>query len=607
MAKAKQAFMHSVMNYINLSLFAIIGIALVSIFFSFWITEKTDSDARAINLAGSMRMQTFHIGMALATSPRQTTELMRKLSETWNNPLFTHLQQQQNSSELAPLFYQGYEYWFGSTRPALREVLASGRAEPKVFAMLEKQVALTDELVNQLQHEAEQKIRDLRTLQLFSLLITTIVGSLIFYLLKNRVEAPLSQLTHAARQMSAGTIDQHIAIEGEDELGLLAKAFNQLSQSVRETYDELESRVDIRTRELHRQTVILEFLFRIARTVLDNQNQTLDYHSVVDELSDILQNHDLELCLFTPQGERPYLQVDAEGAHIHCEKKTCEDCKGQAPFDTISPIGLGHHYPITHNDKQYGVIQLHTRERGPIESWQDQLLRSTADQFAIALSLNETKEQEHRLAMLNERTVIARELHDSLAQALSYLQIQVTRLQKSHDTGKFELQQDIIDELREGLSSAYRNLRELLTTFRLKMDIQSGLQGTIEQTVEQLRERSAMDIRLHYSLQDLPLNPMEEIHLLQIAREASQNAINHSEGSRLLIQFTTDEHRNILLSVEDNGKGLSDSPEKLNHYGLAIMQERARHLNGEFRIDRSAEGGTRIELRFRPRYLEEAA
>ncbi len=606
MAKPKQPFMHSVMNYINLSLFAIIGIALVSIFFSFWITEKTDSDARAINLSGSMRMQTFHIGMSVVRDPAQAKSLMKRLSQTWNDPLFSRLQREQNSSELARLYYQGYSYWFGTTQPALEEALNSGEVAGKLFAVLEQQVALTDELVNQLQHEAEGKIRDLRTLQLFSLLITTIVGSMIFYLLKNRVEAPLGQLTTAARQMSGGRFDQHIDVKGEDELALLAQAFNQLSLSIRETYDELESRVEERTKELHRQTVTLEFLFNIARTVLDGQNQVLDYHAVIDELATILGNHELELCLFTPQGDRPYLQVEADDADHHCEKTNCEDCKGQAPFDSIVSIGVGHHYPILHNDKQYGVIQLRSKERSAVAAWQDKLLRSTADQLAIALSLNETKDQEHRLAMLSERTVIARELHDSLAQALSYLQIQATRLQKSQDAGKYELQQEILDELREGLSSAYRHLRELLTTFRLKIDVQ-GLEGALEQTVLQLRERSEMEIEFEYRLQNLPLNPMEEIHLMQIAREASQNAINHSQGEHLWIKLATDDSKQIVLSVEDDGVGLSDSPEKLNHYGLAIMQERARHLNGEFNIDAGEHGGTRIRLTFRPRYLVEAA
>ena len=65
MNMARQSFIHSVMSYIYLSLFAIIGIALLSIFFSFWITEKTDSDAQAINLSCSLRMPTFHISLPL--------------------------------------------------------------------------------------------------------------------------------------------------------------------------------------------------------------------------------------------------------------------------------------------------------------------------------------------------------------------------------------------------------------------------------------------------------------------------------------------------------------------------------------------------------------
>jgi two-component system nitrate/nitrite sensor histidine kinase NarX len=284
----------------------------------------------------------------------------------------------------------------------------------------------------------------------------------------------------------------------------------------------------------------------------------------------------------------------------------CFNCKGSAPFDSVGNLGLAHKYPIVRNDRQYGIIRLRTSDLKPLSGWRDQLLRSTADQLAIALSLNETKEQSHRLAMLNERTVIARELHDSLAQALSYLKIQVTRLQKSHDAKKYDLQQPILEELKEGLSSAYRHLRELLTTFRLKID-EGGLENALTQTIEQLLERTEMDIQLEYQLHNVPLNPMEEIHLLQIAREASQNAVNHSGGERLQIRLFQNGDKSIELLIEDDGRGLPQDPKKLNHYGLAIMQERSKHLKGNLAVSRVVPHGTRIHLKFEPHYLQPSA
>lgn len=606
MQKLKRLFFHSVMNYIHLSLFTIIGIALLTIFFSFWITEKTDNDAKAINLSGSMRMQTYHIGLALETARNEVPALVKKLDQTWQNSLFTHLQRDQGTPELLEHFNRGYAHWSQTLKPALVKALEQLHEKPEIYALLQHQVALTDTLVTQLQLDAERKIRQLRMLQLLSLLITTIVGSLIFSLLKNRVEAPLKSLTEAATRIGEGNIEQHIDARGDDELSMLGKAFNQMSTSLGETYHALEERVAMRTEELQRQNTILEFLFRTAREALDNQGQNLDYQQAIAELSRILEEPQLELCLFTSQGDRPYLQTDASASDLHCQKISCADCKGSAPFDAISPLDFSHRYPVTQNDKQYGVIQIPAQGAGKIPEWKDKLLCSIADQFAIALSLQETQNQERRLAMLNERTVIARELHDSLAQSLSYLQIQVTRLQKSKDREKYDSQQAIIDEIREGLSNAYRHLRELLTTFRLKMDAE-GLRGAVEQTVAQLRERSAMQIHLSYGLQNLPLNPMEEIHLLQITREASQNAINHSKGNHITIVLLQHPDKSIELSIQDDGVGLGENPEKLNHYGLTIMQERSAQLDGELRIEPASPNGTHISLRFMPRYLREAA
>jgi len=608
----KQRYSFSVMNYITASLASIIAVGLITIFISFWVTELADKDAQAINLSGSMRMQTYHIALAIKQDETAEAEhYVKVLDDTWNHSLFAQQRKENTSKLLNQHFDRASEHWKITLRPLLiaqiDQIAQQNTADSSLqfpVEAIETQVAMTDKLVNQFQKDAENKIKNLRAFQLFSLFITIGVGSVIFYLIKNRVEKPLSQLTDAADRIGKGEFGHQVEVEGRDEFALLSALINQMSLSISVMYDEMDERVQQRTLELHRNNITLEFLFNTARKILDSNHQALDYQTMLDELSASINGDlKLELCLFTAVGDRPYLHISPTGVDTtDCSKRSCDNCKGAAAFSSLSRISLNEKFPIVRDETHYGVINVRSLSLEPLEIWQEQLLRSVADQFALALSLSVQKDQEYRLAMLSERTVIARELHDSLAQALSYLKIQVTRLQKSNDKQRYDLQQPIIDELREGLSSAYRQLRELLTTFRLKIDT-GGLKKALENTVEQLQERTDMQVCLHYQVNDLPLSPTEEIHLLQIVREASQNAINHSRGKNVDISLTMLDDRSIELTIDDDGIGIPDTPEKLNHYGLAIMNERSRQLGGEVKILTREQGGTRVRFDFQPMFL----
>jgi len=161
---------------------------------------------------------------------------------------------------------------------------------------------------------------------------------------------------------------------------------------------------------------------------------------------------------------------------------------------------------------------------------------------------------------------------------------------------------DITAELKQGLDNAYRQLRELLTTFRLKVE-GGGLAQAIDQAIQALTSQSGLQFRVDYQLINVPLSPHEEIHLLQIIREASQNAVHHSKGTEVIIRLVQNIDQSIELAVEDNGVGIPESAEKLNHYGLAIMQERSRQLFGVLNIARRMQGGTGVYFRFTPDYL----
>jgi len=620
------------------ALVSIIALGLVTIFSLMWATDQTDQDAQAINLSGSIRMQTYRIGLATVQQDKLIAkEYMQQLDDTWQHPLFSQQRQEPPADLLGEHFFNAEQHWRAVLRPQIEVALGTQKSGPELAQAIDNQLVLTEKVVSAFQQAAESKIRLLRIIQLTALFLTVILGAVIFNLLKTRLEKPLAQLTDAADRIGKGDYGYQTRIEGSDELALLGSVVNQMSNSVEQIYRDMDDQVKQRTAELNNNNIALEFLFETARKILASYQQEINYQQLLDQLAEVIGGEiQLEICLFTEQGDRPYRRIAAANCEISdCSQRDCSSCIGDSPIDTQDALQCSQDiaegsqntaegsrytaegsrytaegsqetdecsFPIIREETGYGIIKCHSTKPFNLELWQEKLLRSVADQFALALSLSVHRNQQRRLAMLTERTVIARELHDSLAQALSYLKIQVTRLQKSIDSQAFDQQQPIVDELREGLTSAYRQLRELLTTFRLKIDT-GGLQSALEQVVNKLNERNSMQVALHYQLTNLPLSPTEEIHLLQIIREASQNAINHSLGTQLDIHLFQNANQSIQLLIDDNGIGIPEKAEKNNHYGLAIIQERSRHLNGSVEIARRPEGGTRVAFAFQPSFL----
>jgi len=602
----KSSFSSSLTSTISLSLVTIIAIGLLTIFSLMWATDQSDKDAQAVNLSGSIRMQSYRIGLAVQAGNTGVAErYIEQLDNTWQQPLFSAQRQNSGSNVLNQQFHQAEQHWHKTLRPALLNYLKTPAPRPFPIELIDNQLAYTEALVNAFQDSAETKIRRLRVIQLVALFLTISAGSVIFYLLKNRLERPLAQLTHAAHRIGEGDYGYQVPIEGHDELALLGSVVNHMSNSIDRIHQNLDNQVKQRTEELKNNNIALEFLFNTARKILNNHQREIDYQSLLDDLSAIIGSHiNFELCLLTQQGDRPYIHIAAQDSVVSdCSERSCENCQGTGMPTQRSGIS----FPIVHDETSYGIINCHlaqnnSEDKSELKPWQLKLLSSVADQFALALSLSVHEDQARRMAMINERTVIARELHDSLAQALSYLQIQVTRLQKSVDSQQYDLQQPIVNELREGLSSAYRQLRELLTTFRLKIE-SGGLHSALLLVISKLNERSDLTIQLHYKLNNIPLSPTEEIHLLQIIREASQNAVNHSKGSKVDIYLQQRSDQAIELVVEDDGIGIPPNAERNNHYGLAIINERGRHLNGQVNIQPRQQGGTSVRFSFKPNFL----
>jgi two-component system nitrate/nitrite sensor histidine kinase NarX len=305
----------------------------------------------------------------------------------------------------------------------------------------------------------------------------------------------------------------------------------------------------------------------------------------------------IEVNLSEPGNQRSYRKINTHSL------KRPDGCKNDQCYSCIDPEEDQHQYqklslPIQTAEVYFGKVSAHYLQHQLPSNADKKLLQTIVENLATSMSLELKANQEQHMSLMEERTVIARELHDSLAQSLSYLKMQVTRLQllRKKDADDEEIN-DVILELKDALNNAYRQLRELLTTFRLKLD-DPGLEPALKSTISEFSKRLERDINYHYSLSKIALTPNEEIHVLQLIREALANVVKHADSSEVTVNVSADQALiNVLIS--DNGVGLPDNKTRAHHYGLAIMQDRSDSLGGQLNIENRAGGGTRVLLKFK--------
>lgn len=249
--------------------------------------------------------------------------------------------------------------------------------------------------------------------------------------------------------------------------------------------------------------------------------------------------------------------------------------------------------PVTMQETVYG--ELHWQNSHVSSS--EPLLNSVSSMLGRGLYFNQAQKHFQQLLLMEERATIARELHDSLAQVLSYLRIQLTLLKRSIPEDNATAQ-SIMADFSQALNDAYRQLRELLTTFRLTLQ-QADLPSALREMLDTLQNQTSAKLTLDCRLPTLALDAQMQVHLLQIIREAVLNAMKHANASEIAVSCVTAPDGNHTVYIRDNGIGIGEPKEPKGHYGLNIMRERAERLGGTLTFSQPSGGGTLVSISFR--------
>ena len=526
-------------------------------------------DAEAINVAGSLRMQSYRLGYDLQSQSPQLNAHRQLFQQALNSSALDNLNAWYVPQAVKGRYAQLHANWLEMNRRLVDGDLQW--YQDNINAYVDK----IDLFVLALQHYAERKVMLVVGISLaggFG------IFTLVFFTLRrirHQVVRPLNQLVMASQRIEHGQFDSPpLDTHLPNELGLLAKTFNQMSSELHKLYRSLEAKVEEKTHDLHEAKRRLEVLYQCSQALNTSQ---IDVHCFRHILQIVRDNEAAQFLELTV-GENWRISEGEKQADL--------------PMQIL---------PVTMQETVYG--ELH---------WQSQhvasaipLLNSVSTMLGRGLYFNHAQKHFQQLLLMEERATIARELHDSLAQVLSYLRIQLTLLKRAIPEDNAPAQA-IMDDFSRALNDAYRQLRELLTTFRLTLQ-QADLPSALHEMLETLQGQTTAKLTLDCRLPTLALDAQMQVHLLQIIREAVLNAMKHANASEIAVSCVTAPDGDHTVYIRDNGVGIGEPSEPAGHYGLNIMRERAERLGGTLSFSQPSGGGTLVSISFRSTETEEDA
>ncbi len=255
--------------------------------------------------------------------------------------------------------------------------------------------------------------------------------------------------------------------------------------------------------------------------------------------------------------------------------------------------------PLVIESRVMGAIFLGAHRHHAFHEGQLDLLRTVAHQTALAIHQAQLYERLEQMGILEERYRLAREIHDGLAQTLSYVSLQTERLQTLLAGGRLEAAQDELSELRRTVRAAYIDAREAIDGLRLNVEKTEDFVERLCTYVGEFGRQSGLTVLCTVeSPTPYAPDPVTGLHLLRIVQEALTNVRKHAGATQVWVNLRSAEQE-WELSITDNGRGfpVPSVPAHRRSHGLAIMRERAQAIGGSLTIATGPGQGTRVIVR----------
>ena len=452
----------------------------------------------------------------------------------------------------------------------------------------------------------------------------------ISFLVRHDLVTPFIHLRNWAMRMKKKDYSARLPVPRKGEFSKLSHDINSLSDKLQTLSAEFQQEVDKQTHKVEEKNHSLNILYEVATSI----NQSKDLEDLLSRFLKMLisltnaragtvrlRTDDDQLKMVASMGlneqfveEERYVPIQrclcgtslTQGS-VECgiSIKNCTKLSGTMLFDGNDAEIIA--VPLEHQGVHLGIYNLFIDQPNVYMSEDlSELLTSIGKHLGMAIEKSRLDKDTRQHSIMKERTLLAHELHDSLAQTLASLRFQVTILEENILEG-IPVTREEATCLHESIDEAYREVRGLITHFRAPMD-KRGLIPALEQLISNFKSNCNISVFFQNEW-SMDLTSEQEFQIVRIVQESLANVRKHSNARtiRILARSPKPGHRyeegnnQCEILIEDDGKGM-ENPNLTNslgeHIGMSVMEERARRIGGRISIETETGEGTRILLTF---------
>jgi two-component system nitrate/nitrite sensor histidine kinase NarX len=611
----------------KISLFAgvFLLLSLLSVGATLWISWKLQGGAGAVNVAGQLRMMSYRLqlGAGEPGKPRVDGEIARM------QQAIDLLRRGDPQRPLAVPWDPAIRARFAVVRDdwgRLRPRWIAGTGPDGVTRVqVDRFVAEIDGFVGAIEGRLDFWTAQLHTAQMAMGGFVLVAFMAMFFLAYLHVLEPVGQLARGVEAIAAGDLGVRVRVGSSDELGDLAQGFNRMAAQLQAVHGDLEQRVRQKTAALETERQRLAALYEISDLVARAPN--------LEELAQgftravrRIAGADAAVLRWTDETAQRYLLLAAEGMpgsiteDERCLNAGACHCGGSRPDDGVrlvrfrrdrnAPLFDPHtddacvragfttllSVPVAVQKRALGEVDLFYRGSEP-DPEQHALLDALADHLAAAMESLRGAALEREAAVARERTLLARELHDSIAQALAFMKIQLQLLRGALRAADAERIEAAVGELEAGIRESLADVRELLLHFRTRTQEQD-IEPALRSTLQKFELQSGLGASLRFNGRGQPLDADVQVQVLHVVQEALSNVRKHAQARH--VELRVESLPSWVFTITDDGRGLDPrlvQRQAQSHVGLQIMRERAAAIGATLDLRSAPGGGTTVTLR----------